>query len=147
MLPTVNGDLVATVKNWQKSATFMVLQAKLKNSPQADDWSRANDVILQPMQETIQMAPTPDAVWRTAVKEHTLGSKNPVQVHPGDKVYISIIQAMQEDLRGGVTDMCPVFGGNRAANPHPTHACPGFEMAMGVLLGITYAVVDQRPRA
>ena len=147
MLPTVNGNLVATVKNWQKSATFMALQARLKNSAAADDWTRANDVILQPMQETIQMAPTPDAVWRTAVKEHTLGTTNPVQVHPGDKVYISIIQAMQEDLRGGVTDMCPVFGGNRKAEPHPTHACPGFEMAMGVLLGIIYAVVDQRPGA
>jgi hypothetical protein len=99
------------------------------------------------MQETMQMMPTPDAVWRTAVKEHTLGTKDPVQVHPGDKVYISIIQAMQEDLRAGVTDVCPVFGGNRRATPHPTHACPGLEMAMGVLLGVIYGVVDQHPRA
>ena len=91
------------------------------------------------------MMPTPDAVWRTAVKAHTLGTKNPVQVNPGDKIYISIIQAMQEDLRAGVTDVCPVFGGNRRATPHPTHACPGLEMAMGVLLGTIYGVVDQHP--
>jgi hypothetical protein len=143
MLPTVNGNLVATVKTWQKSQTLMVLHAKLKNSSQADEFLRAHEVIEQSLSETMQMMPTPDAVWRTAVKEHTLGSKNSVQVHPGDKIYVSIIQAMQEDLRAGITDVCPVFGGNRRATPHPTHACPGFEMAMGVLLGITYAVVEQ----
>jgi hypothetical protein len=143
MLPTVNGNLVATVKTWQKSQTLLVLHAKLKGSSQTDEFLRAHEVIEQPLSETMQMMPTPDAVWRTAVKEHTLGSKNPVQVHPGDKIYISIIQAMQEDLRAGITDVCPVFGGNRRASPHPTHACPGFEMAMGVLLGITTAVVEQ----
>jgi hypothetical protein len=143
MLPTVNGNLVATVKTWQKSQTLLVLHAKLKSSSQTDEFLRAHEVIEQPLSETMQMMPTPDAVWRTAVKEHTLGSKNPVQVHPGDKIYISIIQAMQEDLRAGITDVCPVFGGNRRASPHPTHACPGFEMAMGVLLGITTAVVEQ----
>jgi hypothetical protein len=143
MIPTVIGNLTGTVKAWQKTQTFTVLQAKLKNSPQTDDYARAQDVILQPMQETMQMAPTPDAVWRTAVKEHTLGTVNPVQVHPGDKVYVNIFQATQEDLGKGKTDVCPIFGGNRSESPHPTHACPGFEMAMGVLLGTVYGVVDR----
>ncbi len=144
MLPTVNGNLNATVKAWQRTSTFMALQGKLKNSSQTDEFARAQEVIEPALQQEMQMAPTPDAVWRTAVKAHTLGSKNPVQVNPGDKIYVSIIQAMQEDLRAGVTDVCPVFGGNRRAAPHPVHACPGLEMAMGILLGITYAVVDQQ---
>jgi hypothetical protein len=143
MLPTVNGNLTGTVKGWQRSATFFALQGKLRTSAQADDFARAQEVIEQPMQEAMQMAPTPDAVWRTAIKEHTLGTKNPVQVRPGDKIYVNILQATQGDLRSGVTDVCPVFGGNRRASPHPTHACPGFEMAMGVLLGTIYGVVNQ----
>jgi hypothetical protein len=147
MLPTVNGNLVATVKAWQKTATLMALHAKLKTSSQSDEFLRAHEVIEQPMIETMQMMPTPDAVWRTAIKQHTLGSKNPVQVDPGDKIYISIIQAMQEDLRAGNTDVCPVFGGNRSVSPHPTHACPGLEMAMGVLLGVIYGVVEGRQGA
>jgi hypothetical protein len=146
-LPTVIGNLTGTVKAWQKTQTFMVLQGKLKNTSQTDDYLRAQEVIEQPMQETMQMAPTPDAVWRTAVKEHTLGTKDPVQVHPGDKIYVNIYQATQEDLDAGITDVCPIFGGNRRASPHPTHACPGFEMAMGVLLAVIYGVVDQRPKA
>jgi hypothetical protein len=147
MLPTVIGNLTGTVKAWQKTQTFMVLQGKLKNTSQTDDYLRAQEIIEQPMQETMQMAPTPDAVWRTAVKEHTLGTKDPVQVHPGDKIYVNIYQATQEDLDAGITDVCPIFGGNRRASPHPTHACPGFEMAMGVLLAVIYGVVDQRPKA
>jgi hypothetical protein len=143
MLPTVNGNLTGTVKGWQRSATFFALQGKLKTSAQTDDFARAQEVIEQPMQEAMQMAPTPDAVWRTAIKAHTLGTSNPVQVHAGDKIYVNILQATQGDLRSGVTDVCPVFGGNRRASPHPTHACPGFEMAMGVLLGTIYGVVNQ----
>jgi hypothetical protein len=30
---------------------------------------------------------------------------------------------------------------------HPTHACPGFEMGFGILLGVVYGVVDWRPKA
>jgi hypothetical protein len=146
MLPTVNGNLTGTVKGWQRSATFLALQGKLKTSAQTDNFARAKEVIEQPMQEAMQMAPTPDAVWRTAVREHTLGTKNPVPVRPGDKIYVNILQATRGDLRSGVTDVCPVFGGNRRVMPHPTHACPGFEMAMGVLLGTIYGVVDQQAR-
>jgi hypothetical protein len=29
----------------------------------------------------------------------------------------------------------PVFGGDRKPTPHPTHACPGYEAAIGVMLG------------
>ena len=146
MLPTVNGNLTGTVKGWQRSANFLALQGKLKTSTQTDDFTRATEIIQQPMLEAMQMQPTPDAVWRTAIKEHTLGTKDPVQIHPGDKIYVNILQATKGDLRAGVTDICPVFGGNRRTSPHPTHACPGFEMAMGVLLGTIYGVVDQQPR-
>jgi hypothetical protein len=100
MLPTVNGNLNSTVKAWQRSSTFMALQGKLKKSTQTDEFARAQEVIQPALEQEMQMAPTPDAVWRTAVKAHTLGTKNPVQVNPGDKIYISIIQAMQENLRG-----------------------------------------------
>ena len=29
-----------------------------------------------------------------------------------------------------------IFGGNRSKNDHPTHACPGYKMAIGVMLGM-----------
>ena len=146
-LPTINGNLVTIVKTWQRTATLMVLQSKLRASTETDEFAKAHEVIEQSIRETMQMTPTPDALWRLAVKEHTLGSKNPVQVHPGDKIYLSIVQATQEDLRAGKNDICPLFGGDRSKSPHPTHACPGFEMGFGILLGIVYGVVDFQPKA
>ena len=144
-LPTINGNLITIVKTWQKTATLYVLQAKLKKSAQSDEFARAHEVVEQPMQETMQMTPTPDSLWRLAVKDHTLGSKDPVQVRAGDKIYLSVVKATQEDLRAGITDVCPLFGGKRSVSPHPTHACPGFEMGFGILLGIVYGVVEWHP--
>ena len=142
-LPTINGNLITIVKTWQKTATLLVLQARLKKTSLADEFARAHEVIEQPMQETMQMTPTPDALWRMAVKDHTLGT---TQVRAGDKIYLSVVRATQEDLGNGITDVCPLFGGDRSKQPHPTHACPGFEMGFGILLGIVYGCVEWQPK-
>jgi hypothetical protein len=146
-LPTINGNLVGVVKAWQRTATLMALGAKLKVSTETDDFLRAHEVVEPPMRQAMQMQPTPDFIWRLAKKDHTLGTRNPVQVKAGDKIYLSIVQATQEDLRAGSDDVCPIFGGDRSKDPHPTHACPGFEMGFGILLGIVYGVVDHQAKA
>ena len=142
-LPTINGNLITIVKTWQRTATLLALQAKLNASKETDEFVKAHQIIEPPMRETMQMQPTPDWLWRKAKKDHTLGT---VQVRAGDKIYLSIAQATQEELRAGGNDICPLFGGDRSKSPHPTHACPGFEMGFGILLGIVYAVVDFQPK-
>jgi hypothetical protein len=62
-----------------------------------------------------------------------------------DKVSISIASATREDLANKITDVFAVFGGDRREHPHPTHACPGYAMGMGVLLGIIAGVMDPGP--
>ena len=124
----------------------MALQAQLKANRQTDDFAKAHEVVETPLRQAMQMQPTPDFIWRTAKKDHTLGTKDPVQVKAGDKIYLSIVQATQSDLRTGSDDICPVFGGDRSKSPHPIHACPGFEMGFGILLGITYGVVEHAAR-
>jgi hypothetical protein len=143
-LPTINGNLVAAVKAWQRTATLMALSAQLKANKQTDDFTRAHEVVEPPLRQAMQMQPTPDFIWRTAKKDHTLGTKNPVQVKAGDKIYLSIVQATQSDLRAGSDDVCPIFGGDRSKRPHPMHACPGFEMGFGILLGVVYGVVEHQ---
>jgi hypothetical protein len=145
-LPTINGNLNAVVKTWQRSATLLALQAQLRASTPGDEFAKAHDVIEIPMRQAMQMQPTPDFIWRTAAKNHALGSKDPVQVKTGDRIYLSIVQATQEELRAGSKSVCPVFGGDRTQNPHPIHACPGFEMGFGILLGIVYGVVEFQPK-
>lgn len=146
-LPTINGNLVTTVKSWQRTATMMVLGAQLKANTQTDEFTKAHEVVEPSLRQAMQMQPTPDFIWRTAKKDHTLGTKNPVQVKAGDKIYLSIVQATQSDLKSGSNDVCPIFGGDRSKTPHPIHSCPGFEMGFGILLGVTYGVVDHQAKA
>ncbi|HEY7845774.1 MAG TPA: hypothetical protein VID30_19075 [Bradyrhizobium sp.] len=146
-LPTINGNLVTTVKSWQRTATMTVLGAQLKANTQTDEFTKAHEVVEPSLRQAMQMQPTPDFIWRTAKKDHTLGTKNPVQVKAGDKIYLSIVQATQSDLKSGSNDVCPIFGGDRSKTPHPIHSCPGFEMGFGILLGVTYGVVDHQAKA
>ncbi len=145
-LPTINGNLVTIVKTWQRTATLLALQATLNASKETDEFVKAHEIVETPMRQTMQMQPTPDWLWRLAKKDHTIGTRNPVQVRAGDKIYLNITQATQEELHAGGNDVCPLFGGDRSQKPHPTHACPGFEMGFGILLGIVYAVVDFQPK-
>jgi hypothetical protein len=133
LLPTIDGNLVTTLKAWRKDATFTDLRQKFRASGEPDLHKRAGEMLRRPLMLAMQAAPVPDAVWRTAVKDHTLGDTCPV--HAGDKVYISIVSATHEDLARNVADVFPIFGGDRSQDPHPLHACPGYKMAMGIMLG------------
>jgi Dyp-type peroxidase family len=101
---------------------------------------RAEAALYEPLKRAMQKRPSPDMLWRTAVRDHRLGE---VDVRDGDRVFIGIVSALAEDADAGVTDVYPVFGGNRSeANP-PLHACPAYEFAMGTMLGILAALMDK----
>jgi hypothetical protein len=116
-LPTINGNLVMTVKAWQRSASMIAVGAQLKARTESDEFAKAHAVIEPSLRQAMQMQPTPDFIWRTAKRDHTLGSKDPVEVKAGDRIYLSIVQATQSDLRGGSDDICPIFGGDRSKSP------------------------------
>jgi len=144
MIPTVYFNLANAVGAWRAGdgKTFAALQNALKNHGGSDPYIRASEVLEQPLIQAMQGNPMPPAVWRTAVRAHTLGTKNPVQVAPDDKMHISIVSATTEDLQAGITDVFPIFGGNRNATPHPTHACPGYHAAMGIMLGYINGLME-----
>ena len=88
----------------------------------------------------MQKRPQPDMLWRTAREDHELGG---VAVMKGDRIFIGIVSAMAEDVANGVADVYPVFGGHRGKDPHPVHACPAYNAAMGVMLGALAALLDK----
>jgi len=51
------------------------------------------------------------------------------------------------DAHHGINTEHAIFGGDRSTTPHATHACPGYAMAMGVLLGAINAVLEPTPGA
>lgn len=141
MIPTVFVNLQNVLTGWlpEQRAT---LRSTLERHCGSDPYVRARDVLLKPLMQQIQADPVPEAVWRTATRAHTVGTVTPVRVASGDKVRVDIVAATRGDLAAGITDVLTVFGGSRRATPHPQHACPGYAMAMGIMLGFVNAVIE-----
>lgn len=133
-LPTVDGNLRATLYEWINDRSLWDYQADLA-APQTPDeaLARSREVIRPALIRTMQLRPVPELVWRTAARDHTIGG---TRVKAGRRVVVAIVSATQEALDAGTDDAFPVFGGDRRANPRPLHACPAYSMAMGVLQGI-----------
>lgn len=148
-LPTVDGNLRSVLYEWVDERTLWEHQAALRRAAGArpSTLENAEQVLEPPLLRTMQLRPVPEVVWRIARSEHVLGSgANAVTVRPGDTVVVSIVSATQEDLLAERKDPYVVFGGRRkperVGDPHPTHACPGHDMAMGVMLGFLAALMD-----
>lgn len=142
-LPTVDGNLRSTLYEWVDDKTLWRVQEALLVYPnqKVDPYAAASNVLREPLMRTMQLRPVPDLVWRTAVKEDDLG--NFIKIRVGDKIVVGIGSATQEDLANDAPpEVFPIFGGNRNAPQAPTHACPGYAMAMGVLLGTISALLE-----
>jgi hypothetical protein len=140
-LPTTYFNLFFAVQQWCESGLFKELQNRLKENSDPP-FLRASKVLETPLIQAMQRRPMPDAVWRTAVKKHTLGN---VEVNPGDMIHINIALATQADEKAGRTDVFPIFGGDRSKPVHPQHACPGQALAMGVMLATVNALLEPQP--
>ena len=141
-LPTVDGNLRSTLYQWMDDKSLWRLQEALVSDPDKDRYAAAARILRKPLMRAMQHRPVPGMVWRTAKKRHDLGG---TRVAKYDRIVVGIGSATQEDLNAGRVDVFPVFGGNRKAPGRaypPTHACPAYDMAMGVLLGIVSQLLE-----
>ena len=141
-LPTVDGNLRGLLYEWVNDRSLWDHQIAYLSSTGADAFERASRSLRQPLQRTLLLRPVPELVWRTALTRHNLG---PLEVTPGERIVVSIVSAAQELLLDDVDDdkvLSVLFGGLRADSPHPTHACPGYKMATGVMLGLLAGLLE-----
>lgn len=144
LLPTVQFNLINTMHKWGKT-TFDRLKHDFLSHPETDLYVRAGAVIRKPLIATMQQVPMPPKVWRTAVRDHDLGDNPVIRVKTGTRVAVDIQSATLEDHDANIEDVTPIFGGDRRQTPHPTHACPGLWMGMGILLGIVAGTLEAAP--
>lgn len=138
-LPTVDGNLRGTLYEWISDRSLWDHQLAYLAGVGTIPFARAKSSLLPPLRRTLQLRPVPELAWRIALTRHHLG---PVEVEPGDKIAVSIVSAMQECLLNDDRDLFPVFGGDRSQSAHPTHACPGYKMALGVMLGTLAGLLE-----
>ncbi len=142
-VPTTDGSVRRVVAEWMRNGTLWSLRAKTA----ADSLALLQDArreLLGPLKAAMQARPVPELIWRTATRRHELGQgAQAVHVQVGEPVILALVSATQQGLENDQSDVSPIFGGNRHApsNP-PTHACPAYPAAMGVMLGLLSAIVD-----
>ncbi|UPK04510.1 Dyp-type peroxidase domain-containing protein [Bradyrhizobium sp. 170] len=135
-LPTVDGNIRGVLYEWVNSRSLWDHQLDYLGDEAGDSLEKACRILMPPLRKTLLLRPVPELAWRTALVQHSLGQ---VEVNPGDRIVVSIVSATQECLMNDKVDgdgLYTIFGGNRSKENHPTHACPGYEMAIGVMLGM-----------
>ena len=138
--PTTHGNLLTVLAGWVQTRKLWDLQPVWHEvSESVTDAQRYTEAVarLRPaLVATLNLRPTPFQIWRRVLSNHRLGE---VDVTTSDTVIVGLGSATQQDpLRHHVA-----FGGDRA-DPQgaPPHACPGYGMGMGVMLGVVAAVLD-----
>ena len=122
---TVLGNLLTLLKFNAETRELWDWQARLfAELPQPWPDAAVVGLLHDPLLAAMRRATVPYQVWRTAAADTALGG---VAVQAGDKVVVGLGSALAS---GG--DAMLVFGGARG---HTLHACPGYALSVGVLLG------------
>jgi Dyp-type peroxidase family len=137
-LPTVWGNFLKLTHLWITEETLWRLQQDLCSTGDAGCF-HAERVLEEPLHRAMMQRPIPDMLYRTALQDVDLGG---LRVRAGERIVLSLAAATQDLTQQGIVSVAPLFGGMRSEARHPTHACPGYEMAMGVLLGMIAALLQ-----
>ncbi len=162
-LPTVYGNFLSSLYQWTQFDHLQRLQQDLHCVSANHDFASASSLLKTPLMQAMQTRPVPDMIWRTTTQITKLGNLELHGQEQGktvpDRVVIGIAAVTQAYLAEHRLDVSPIFGGRRgfegqqgqeqscqqaSQNKHPTHACPGYAMAMGVLLGMITALLEGR---
>jgi Dyp-type peroxidase family len=138
--PTTHGNLLTVLAGWVLTRKLWELQPGWHEVPAAaTDAQRYTEAVarLRPtLVATMNQRPTPFQIWRRALADHRLGE---VDVAAGRTLVVGLGSATQADPLRHHT----AFGGDRADPAGaPPHACSGYGMGMGVMLGVIAAMLD-----
>ncbi len=139
-LPSTLGNLLKAIDMWSNDGNLWRIQEDYLNDGGVDPLTRANSAIRDPLLRALQYRPVPDQLHRIVVDRHVQLGREALE--PGDTVVIGIGSASAELLEKGRADATWVFGGDYYGKNAGTHGCPGQKIAMGVMLGITAALLD-----
>lgn len=134
--PTVHANMLTVLGAWVAKNKLWEIQQQWLEAPAPRHYAHAVARLRPAMLLTLNQRPTPFQVYRLARADHRLGT---VDIKAGDTVIAAL---------GSATQSNPAlhhvaFGGDRV-DPQgaPPHACPGYGMGMGVMLGVAAALLE-----
>lgn len=159
-LPTVDGCWRRALMDSRADPRLWLARARLLAGTGTPDLAQAERALRPWLDQALLRHPVPDMIWRTARTAHGLGGGvdgdggvAAVPVAAGRRVVLGLMSGTQvqwqareaggEAAQAQPADLSLVFGGQRPAGaPHPLHACPGYEAAMGMLLGMSAGLLQ-----
>lgn len=126
--PTVHGNFMKVVEGWVASRDFWAWQQAwlALDAPGA---TQARELLLGPLLQRMAQDPVPAMLWRLPPGH----AADPDAAPPQARHVIGIAGALREPG----ADPQLMFGGSQGS-----HACPGREMGLGVLLGVLAAMFE-----
>ena len=109
-VPTVDGSIRRVLNEWLRDGNFWALRERVLALGSGASREQLEAILLAPMSQTMQLRPSPELVWRTAIAPTQLG---PVRIEAGDQVVVGLVSVTQQSLENGVVDVMPIFGGQR----------------------------------
>ncbi|WP_339949531.1 hypothetical protein [uncultured Albimonas sp.] len=156
MVPTTKENFRQIIAAWRDDRSDFGEEAALAAAMRAriaagdSEAAAARKTLVPAMTAAMLDDPTPVEIWRTVCVDHDLAGK---RLEEGDVVVVAIERITQQAITpaDGSTpdfeslDVRPVFGGDREprdGRPGQEHACPGREVAMGLMAGMAWAVLE-----
>jgi Dyp-type peroxidase family len=126
--PTVQGNFIRTLETWiEDEALWQHQQALFEATAGAElSYEHANAALRAPLLATMRKRPVPEMLWRSPV------GKNGVDKDPKNRVVLGIASSLTD--KAAPDEL--LFGRDRPGESPTVHGCPGYEMAMGVLLAM-----------
>lgn len=144
LLPTINGNLVEVMNKLHADNEVPALRAAIARLGADPSYAAVYDILKPLVYAAMQQNPVPKEVWRIAAKDHVISGETEISVKKGDMVVVSIKKATKADHKKKVVDVSAIFGGMRTGKGRrPTHGCPGYAAAMGIIFGALSVILIQ----
>jgi len=141
-IPTIAGSIASVLREWLDSGIFWQLRATVGRAADQGAYTALKKQLHLPTAQALQLRPVPPQLWRTASEPLELGKGDAsVQVQPGDRLVFGTASCTHQSIADGQPDGRIMFGGQRRGADAPTHACPGYDAAIGAMLGTLAALI------
>jgi hypothetical protein len=135
--PTVHGNFLQTMDTWIDTKALWSWQQRWVDAgaSQPDAYGRARSALFGGLMDTMRKRPVPEMLWRCPVGK----DGKPIE----DKAKRQVL-GIGSALTDPNTSYMLMFGGSRDSKRPDwgLHACPGYEMGVGVMLALIAGLLD-----
>ncbi len=128
--PTVQGNFIRVMENWiEGGALWVHRQTLLEEVAKSGklDYATANAALRRPLFDTMRERPVPEMLWRSPIEGGQANTRDPAR-----RVVLGLTSALTD--KDAPDEL--IFGRDKEDLPPTVHGCPGYHLAMGVLLAM-----------